>query len=152
MIVISGKFLRGGVPDAISAARSLLNDWNTGKIKYCTQPPEISNTDNTHISASIVSEDVREFEVDNFEEMETDVLKKFNEKIEDLLEYKSTGPVAISIEQSDDQKEPDDINLTNKAHIIEENEDEKHAGPSAKRIKGEVRAKKVDPVMLIEGN
>lgn len=151
IIEISGKFLRGGVPDAISAARSLLNDWNTGKIKYCTQPPEILNTDSTHISASIVSEDAREFEVDNFDEMETDVLKNFTEKIEDLLDFKSTGPVAMSIEQSEEQNELDDKCLTNKAHIIEESEDEEISEPSAKRTRGAVRAKKVDAIMLIEG-
>lgn len=70
-----GKFLRGGVPDAEGAARSLLNDWNTGKIKYCTEPPEAEA--GVHISACIVSDEAREFEVDNFNQMETDVLDNF---------------------------------------------------------------------------
>lgn len=29
-----GKFKKGGIPDAAAAARSLLNDWNSGKIRY----------------------------------------------------------------------------------------------------------------------
>lgn len=29
-----GKFRKGGVPDTIAAARSILEDWNSGKIRY----------------------------------------------------------------------------------------------------------------------
>lgn len=29
-----GKFRRGGIPDTVSAARSILEDWNSGKIRY----------------------------------------------------------------------------------------------------------------------
>lgn len=151
-----GKFMRGGIPDAISAARGLLNDWNTGKIKYCTQPPEDSR--DIHLSASIVTGEAREFEITNFEEMETEVLKNFSEKIDDLMEYKSTGPVEMAID--------DDVKTTSaaaaevvapvtesKVQIIEEDDDdddeEDEDEPPAKRGRG--RPRKVDPVMLLEG-
>lgn len=137
-----GKFRRGGVPDAEGAARSLLNDWNTGKIKYCTQPPESES--NVHISASIVSAEAREFEIDNFDQMETDVLNNFTVKVEDAMEITSSGPVHM-------QETPDD-GLISAAHIIE-NADDAMADsdddePKSKR--GRV-SKKVDPVMLLEG-
>lgn len=137
-----GKFRRGGVPDAEGAARSLLNDWNTGKIKYCTQPPE--SEANVHISASIVSEEAREFEIDNFDQMESDVLNNFTVKVEDAMEITSSGPVHM---QED--------GAISSAHIIEDNADEDMADsedeqPKTKRGRKET-SKKVDPVMLLEG-
>lgn len=137
-----GKFRRGGVPDAEGAARSLLNDWNTGKIKYCTQPPE---TDvGVHVSASIVSEEAREFEIENFDQMETDVLNNFTVKVEDAMDFTSSGPVHM-------QQNLDDVSGT---HIIEndsddEMDDEEDDAPKQKRTRRE--SKKIDPVMLLEG-
>lgn len=151
-----GKFLRGGIPDAISAARGLLNDWNTGKIKYCTHPPEDSR--DIHLSASIVTggESSREFEISNFEEMETEVLKNFSQQIDDLMEYKSTGPVAMVTEEELNTV-PEVIApvINSKVQIIEEDDDDEDEDmedeqPPAKRGRG--RAPKVDPVMLLEGN
>lgn len=138
-----GKFRRGGVPDAEGAARSLLNDWNTGKIKYCTQPPEAEA--GVHISASIVSEEAREFEIDNFDQMETDVLNNFTVKVEDAMKVTSSGPVHM-------QPNPDDVSG---AHIIEHDSDDEmneseDEAPKLKRTRQST--KKIDPEMLLEGN
>ncbi|XP_031628850.1 guanine nucleotide-binding protein-like 3 homolog [Contarinia nasturtii] len=135
-----GKFLRGGVPDAEGAARSLLNDWNIGKIKYCTQPPE-SDT-NVHISASIVSAEAREFDIENFDQMETDMLNNFTVKVEEAMEIASAGPVQM------------DKNAM--AHIIEDEsvndrDDSDNEAPKAKRGRKETETK-VDPEMSLEGN
>lgn len=131
-----GKFRRGGVPDSEGAARSLLNDWNTGKIKYCTQPPETDSS--VHISASIVSDEAREFEIDNFEQMETDVLNNFTVKVEEAMEITSSGPVQ----------------LDKRAHIIEDEttskmEESDDDDPKPKRSRK--TEKKIDPEMLLEG-
>lgn len=136
-----GKFRRRGVPDAEGAARSLINDWNTGKIKYCTQPPETESA--VHVSASIVSTEAREFELDNFEQMETEVLDNMNAKTEDVyIDYESSGPVHM---------EPiaDEEATGSSARIIEEEEqmDSADDEPKAKRS----RKKKVDPQTLLEG-
>ena len=37
-----GKLKRGGIPDMVAAARLLLQDWNSGVIKYFTPPPAIA--------------------------------------------------------------------------------------------------------------
>lgn len=138
-----GKFLRGGVPDAENAARSLLNDWNTGKIKYCTQPPEVDSV--THISASIVSSDAREFEIDNFDQMETEILDKFNVKTEDVMEVTSTGPVHM-------QEAPNDGTSTS-AHIIEDSvkDEDGMEDDEPKQKRSRKDGKKVDPEMLLDG-
>lgn len=117
-ISFAGKFLRGGVPDAISAARGLLNDWNTGKIKYCTQPPEDNSS--VHISASIVSNDAKEFDLDANDAMETDVLNNFAASIDNIMDYKPTMPEEIDVSSL-------------KTQIIEPIKEEANDEPQAKR-------------------
>lgn len=136
--------MKKGVPDVVAAARSVLNDWNTGKIKYCTQPPEVAETGTVHVSASIVHGDAREFDVDNFEAMETDILDKFNVKNDEVMEITSTGPVEYkSPNDADDDAE--DAKKT----IIDETE------PSVKskkrKLDPEDRKPKGDPTMQLEG-
>jgi nuclear GTP-binding protein len=48
-----------------------LNDWNTGKIKYFTHPPETENK-NTHVSAEVVTEFAKEFSFDKLDKMDQD--------------------------------------------------------------------------------
>ncbi|KAK0561536.1 nuclear GTP-binding protein nug1 [Tilletia horrida] len=50
-----GRLGRGGIPDTDATARSMLHDWNTGKIPFFTQPPKL------HPSA-ILSKDKRKEE------------------------------------------------------------------------------------------
>jgi len=40
-----GKLIKSGIPDFDKAARLVLKDWNDGKIKFCTQPPETTSID-----------------------------------------------------------------------------------------------------------
>ncbi len=47
-----GKLKKGGVPDYDAAARTVLQDWNSGKIKYYTLPPR--DAAGTHLGAAIV--------------------------------------------------------------------------------------------------
>uniref|UniRef100_A0A1A9W576 Guanine nucleotide-binding protein-like 3 homolog n=1 Tax=Glossina brevipalpis TaxID=37001 RepID=A0A1A9W576_9MUSC len=96
-----GKFMKKGVPDVLAAARSVLNDWNTGKIKYCTEPPELTKFDEAHVSAAIVHEEARAFNVDDFEAMETDILNKFDIKEQDVMKIDSTGPVESKMFECD---------------------------------------------------
>lgn len=140
-----GKFLRGGIPDATAAARGLLNDWNTGKIKYCTQPPESRRDDEVHVSASIVSHEAREFDLDNFEAMETEALQSFAATMDGVMEYESSGPVQMAA----DQVEAAIIDPEIKPTVEKMDED---GAPPAKRVRGEPTAKKVkDAAMLLEG-
>lgn len=91
-----GRFKKGGVPDATAAARSLLEDWNSGRIKYYTLPPEDQN--NAHISSSIVSEVVKEFDLENLSTIESEVLNNLGKECEnDMKIYpvliESVGPI-----------------------------------------------------------
>ena len=76
-----GRLKKGGIPDQTVAARIILNDWNCGKIKYFTHPPEEETSqkqagaDNeSMVAAEIVSEFAKEFSIDDFDmtKMESD--------------------------------------------------------------------------------
>ena len=57
-----GKLLKGGILDLNSAAKKVLQDWNTGRIKYFTSPPESTTT----ISSEIVKQMSKEFDINDF--------------------------------------------------------------------------------------
>lgn len=128
----------------MAAARSVLNDWNTGKIKYCTQPPEVVENTDVHVSASIVHAEAREFDVDNFEAMETEILNNFHVKKDDVMEITSTGPVEYKEMDDDGDKEEE------KNTIIDETEVHSK-GKKRKLDEGGKREKKSDPTMELEG-
>jgi nuclear GTP-binding protein len=62
-----GKIKRGGLPDLESAARLVLNDWNTGKIAYYTLPPTESKQEVAQNTA-IVDGWSREFNLAEFDQ------------------------------------------------------------------------------------
>jgi nuclear GTP-binding protein len=55
-----GRLGKGGIPNVMSAARSILQDWNTGKIPYYTIPPERTEI----VSTEITNEWGKEFDID----------------------------------------------------------------------------------------
>ncbi|KAG0334648.1 Guanine nucleotide-binding protein-like 3 [Podila humilis] len=63
-----GKLKRGGIPDIFSAARSILNDWNSGKIPYYTIPPVTHHT--PAAAASMVEGWSKEFDIDTQEDVQ----------------------------------------------------------------------------------
>lgn len=95
-----GKFKKGGIPDTLAAARSILNDWNSGKIRYYTVPPEEPKC---HISAEIVSQLSKEFDIESFVKQEKMMLDNFEEELaqkqtSDPLLITSIGPVVAAME------------------------------------------------------
>ncbi|XP_065156161.1 guanine nucleotide-binding protein-like 3 homolog [Atheta coriaria] len=139
-----GRFKRGGVPDSMAAARGLLEDWNNGKIKYYTVPPE--DDPSVHISSTIVKEVAAEFDVEQFETMETDVMKQLEKENvggnANTMLLESLGPVTLE-EQMDDDKTTD--------NLISENVSVKTT-KKVKKVVKQARLKKVDPEMELEGN
>uniref|UniRef100_A0A915N253 Guanine nucleotide-binding protein-like 3 homolog n=1 Tax=Meloidogyne javanica TaxID=6303 RepID=A0A915N253_MELJA len=62
----SGRMKKGGRPDLNAAAKQVLNDWNSGKLHYFTEPPEQLIV--SEFQPELVSEFVKEFDLDNLEE------------------------------------------------------------------------------------
>lgn len=72
-----GKLGKGGKPRLNIAAKSILNDWNSGRIKYYTHPPLRNDSDNeAHTTARIVSGLGKEFD---WESLEADNIKSLEE-------------------------------------------------------------------------
>ncbi|KAF0758496.1 guanine nucleotide-binding protein-like 3, partial [Aphis craccivora] len=68
-----GNIGRGGIPDIFTSARSLVEDWNRGKIRYHTLPPE---SDAVHLSAQIVTDATDVFNLDNVQRIETEFMEE----------------------------------------------------------------------------
>ncbi|XP_034946041.1 guanine nucleotide-binding protein-like 3 homolog [Chelonus insularis] len=140
-----GMFKKGGVPDPVAAARSILNDWNSGKIRYYTVPPELPSSE---VSAQIVSQIGEEFDIEKFmaeEKMVLDSIEQASSKtnltVVDPLQIDSTGPVDAAIE------------LEKKEYKLQQlNEKQKKKNEVEKRVKVTKKTQKIDPVFEIEGN
>lgn len=146
-----GKLIRGGVPDVRSAARSLIHDWNIGKIKYCTHPP-IENTQDIHLGASIVTTEQKELQIDNLEELEKNFMDQLDEHYkfdEEVMDVDSKGPVTMKTDKKGNK-------IYGEGDIIEE--DDEVAVKTSKKKKrkaddGDQNSRtKEDPVFQIEGN
>ncbi|KAK9496549.1 hypothetical protein O3M35_013174 [Rhynocoris fuscipes] len=70
-----GKFKKGGVVDTAAAARALIDDWNRGKIRYYTVPPERPDS---HISSAIVNEMSKEFDIESCDKMINNIISGFS--------------------------------------------------------------------------
>jgi nuclear GTP-binding protein len=101
-----GRVLKGGIPDKIGAARSVLKDWNCGKIPYYTIPPKDAEPDVSKGGAVIVSSFGAEFDLSAFDDEvlnslkdsdEMDFVELVNEdevestRVDELASYLATG-------------------------------------------------------------
>lgn len=148
------------MPDVRSAARSLIHDWNIGKIKYCTHPPEEETVADVHLSAAIVTNmNQKEFQIEEYqamEAMETEILNELGEQFETIedqvVDYKSTGPVSMRPPTKREQRA---LNYGD-AGIIEDADVVMQAPKSKKRRAEEddYETKKMrdDPVYKLDGN
>ena len=138
-----GRFKKGGIPDTVAAARSILDDWNSGKIRYYTVPPEQPDC---QVSAEIVSHISKEFDIESVVTQEKMMLDTFEEEsknkpaIEPLL-IESSGPVTAAME----------VEMQKETQVKVQNKIKKKV-EKAKQNKNETRKKKVDPLFEIEGN
>ncbi|XP_015521718.1 guanine nucleotide-binding protein-like 3 homolog [Neodiprion lecontei] len=143
-----GKFKKGGIPDATAAARGVLADWNSGKIRYYTLPPEDSAS---QLSAEIVQQFAKEFDIDSFATEEAMMLdhvgaESAKANTAESLVCDSSGPVdaamEIEIQEKRTQKKVAVLGVDKKKA--------KKGDPKPTAIEG--RKKKVEPLFEIEGN
>lgn len=141
-----GKYRKGGVPDMHAAARSILEDWNSGKIRYYTVPPDQPIC---HISAEIVSQIAKEFDIEKFAAEEKMMLDNFttDNSVADSTLIDSSGPVTAAMEV-ETQKESQ-IYLSNEIKV--QKKLKKKLQDIKKNVSAE-RLKKSDPLFEIEGN
>jgi len=105
-----GRLKKGGIPDQMVAARIVLNDWNCGKIKYHTYPPEEEkcvSTENEVVmeESQIVSEFAKEFSLDDL-----NMVKMESEDIANLPNILPSQTMAISTSGILDEQQDCDLN------------------------------------------
>jgi len=137
-----GKLKKGGVPDRNMAARIVLGDWNTGKIKYFTHPPEARG----NISSEIVQEFSKDFSLEDLEAVEKmDIATLPMVRPSEIVQIEA-GEVC---EKADEMEfDVEDI-VENDENILPEN-----VGVFAKKGKSSDKShkEKEDPLFKIEGN
>ena len=103
-------------PTLLIIFQAILNDWNSGKIKYYTHPPE-TETKETHVSAEIVETFAKEFSLENLDKMDENELVDIPEpNPSETMVIESSGMVP-NINQ--DEQEMSDIDVDDEETIGE---------------------------------
>ncbi|XP_054266407.1 guanine nucleotide-binding protein-like 3 homolog [Macrosteles quadrilineatus] len=152
-----GKFGKGGRVDINGAARGLIEDWNRGKIRYYTEPPEDSAC---QVSAEVVQQMAKEFDLETYCQMETDMLQELPESFPQCkpMPVASAGPVdAAEVEEMEQDKAPSSDMLADNVVVDEVKEYSKKqkikvqkANKAAKKQKTEEEL--IDKQLLLPGN
>jgi len=142
-----GKLKKGGVPDRNMSARIVLNDWNTGKIKYFTHPPEVKG----NISSEIVQEFSKDFSLEDIEDVEKmDLSTLPTVRPSEIVEI-TAGEMYEKAEEMDlemeDGGENDENILPENFAVFAKKGKKAEVGDRSKGGKG-----KEDPLFMIEGN
>ena len=121
------------------ALQTILNDWNSGKIKYYTHPPE-TVTKETHVSAEVVTTFAKEFSLDNLDKMDQDEISNLPElKPSETMAIASSGMV-LNINQEDQEEMAEEDNDEEEDDDMEENVDE-NVGQLSKRLAFNAKSK-----------
>jgi nuclear GTP-binding protein len=161
MAVRMGKLLRSGVPDRNIAARKILMDWNTGKIKYFTHPPE-QNCSEAYLGAEIVEQFATEFALDELDsQINLNHLPDSEES--DSVEVASSMMVETAEEYKEEKE--DKMEDSEESESEEEQENDENILPenieifvkdSGKKKKGQKNEAEKDdddtPLYKLEGN
>jgi len=148
-----GKLKRGGIPDREKAARIILGDWNAGKIKYFTHPPEVPESS---IQSEIVAQFAAEFNLDKLDQSEEmDTLP--NVKPSDIVQVETGGildkaaDLAEKMEDDNDDEDVSEDDVENDENLLPQGLDV----VQEKRTKSKKEKKEsddTDAIFKIEGN
>ncbi|XP_062593565.1 guanine nucleotide-binding protein-like 3 homolog, partial [Saccostrea cucullata] len=114
-----GKLKKGGIPDINKAAKMVLQEWTCGKITYYTHPPEKQTT---HISASIVQEMSKEFNIDEILQEENSILEGLAPKTSAHILVDSLGPAKM-VTSEEEIKDDENDDMEEEEGSEEEEED-----------------------------
>merc|ERR1712130_525192 len=142
LAISSGKLKKGGVPDRNLAARIVLQDWNSGKIKYFTHPPETRSES----TSQIVQEFSKDFSLDDLETVERMEISNLpNVRPSEIVQIEN-GEIIAKAEEQHDQMDIEDENDENLLPSNVEVFSKKSKTPSNEK------KEKEDPLFQIEGN
>lgn len=142
-----GKLRKGGVPDITAAAKSILQDWNNGKITFYTVPPE-RKLDTTHEKASVVQYWGADFDLKAIEKEEQEDMKDLISAMCGALVLDPGKPAAMEEIASEDASDFEDMDSDEEEsgeeevdEAIEEDVDEKMNQDVVIKIQNKSKAK-----------
>jgi len=121
-----GKLKKGGAPNILQAAKSVLQDWNEGRIRFFSIPPERKDV---HISAEIVQTYGKAFDLHSILDTEQNMISslddKFSRKKNNFMEMTSSEAQdsAYDLDADDLSEEENDLE-----HFSAEDEEESEDG------------------------
>lgn len=113
-----GRVLKGGIPDKVGAARSVLRDWNHGKIPYYTVPPQDAEPEVAKGGAVIVSNFGAEFDLSKYDDQVLSSLKESDEMDFVRMTQDTNASLAIA------EKSKELANLFNKEFDGDDDDDQ----------------------------
>jgi len=117
-----GKIIRGGIINLDAAAKSIIQDWNSGKLPYYTIPPQNQLLKDFHLDAQVVSNWSKELDLENIYHLQDQNLNNQFSHIQqtNLDSFMKMEPIA-------DQKSKDlmDVLELNQLKTVTEKEKEK---------------------------
>ncbi|XP_062601228.1 guanine nucleotide-binding protein-like 3 homolog [Saccostrea cucullata] len=132
-----GKLKKGGIPDINKAAKMVLQEWTCGKITYYTHPPEKQMT---HISASIVQEMSKEFNIDEILQEENSILEGLTPKTSAHILVDSLGPAKMVTSEEEIKDDEDDNMEEEEEEGSEEEEDMEDGDEELKAVSVPVKS------------
>jgi len=98
-----GKLKKGGIPDTLTAAKVLLQDWNNGKITFYTHPPEREKE-----KATIAQYWGAGFDIDAIVKAENDDLNGLADSLGAALVLQAGKPVDMQTEEQEIEEEEEE--------------------------------------------
>lgn len=141
---VHGRVLKGGIPDKVAAARSVLKDWNNGKIPFYSEPPKIDSCVEKSKDAVVVNKFSEEFDLSKYDDAVLDALqesdemdyikvdakdKPLGESAHEVIQYfrddvdDDDEEVDDDMEEVDSDDEDDEMNVQSKASRLAAAED-----------------------------
>lgn len=100
---VTGKLKKGGIPNVDQAGRSILHDWNGGKIKYYCKPPETAantsakSNQSLKLESKIVSSFSDEMDISDLQQESDDRMLEALD-VNELADYVSMDNVACDVD------------------------------------------------------
>lgn len=112
-----GRLKKGGRPDINASAKQVLNDWNSGKLRYYTEPPEEEIMEATALdqqltTAELVAEFSKEFDLDALDQdirTIVDALPENHMAVDAVYGGPSNGHAANEDEEGGQEQEEEEM-------------------------------------------
>jgi len=129
-----GKLRKGGVPNTDAAARTVLHDWNSGKIKFYCKPPVVETMSSSSTSR-IVSGFSDEFDVDALLQVDSKILGLLEQTgDDDNDEYVAVEDAGSTMQETDSEDEDMSSKKTSKSKLKSKNKADITLASSSKKV------------------